>query len=228
MTVTLQKGDTALTLAKSDCHFLPVRFFLGGAMPRQARRIVPGVAHHVTQRGSRRQPVFFNDEGRRYYLRTLAHYCLRREVKCRAWCLMDNHVHLILVPPAADDLRGVLAPTHTRYSNAVNRVQGWTGALFEGRYWSYPMDDAHAMVAIRYVENNPVTAGSVARAEDWQWSSARAHVSRRSDGLTDLDWYADSVPNWSAMLARGLEAAEESVNVEQALRRGRVDTKETL
>ena len=189
-------------------------------MPRPLRRIVPGVPHHITQRGSRRQPIFFNDEGRRFYLRTLGDYCARRQVRCLAWCLMENHVHLILVPPTEDDLRGVLAPVHTRYSNAVNRRQGWTGSLFEGRYWSYPMDEAHTMIAIRYVENNPVVAGLVARAQDWRWSSARAHISRRGDMLTDLDWYGDVVPKWAAMLARGLEAGEGNEAIERAFRRG--------
>jgi putative transposase len=197
-------------------------------MPRPLRRVVPGVPHHITQRGSRRQPVFFNDEGRRFYLRTLADYCARHDVRCRAWCLMNNHIHLVLVPPTEDGLRAVLAPTHTRYSNAVNRAQGWTGSLFEGRYWSYPMTEAHAMIAIRYVENNPVAAGLVARAEDWRWSSARAHVSRRPDKLTDLNWYGDAVPNWSAMLARGLEAADENEIVERSLRRGVLATAKSV
>ena len=82
------------------------------------------------------------------------------------------------------------------------------------------MTEAHAMIAIRYVENNPVAAGLVAQAEDWRWSSARAHISRRPDTLTDLEWYGDAVPNWSAMLARGLEAADENEIVERSLRRG--------
>jgi putative transposase len=90
------------------------------------------------------------------------------------------------------------------------------------------MTEAHVMIAIRYVENNPVAAGLVARAEDWRWSSARAHVSRRPDALTDIDWYGDTVPNWSAMLARGLEAADEREIVERSLKRGRLEHQKSV
>lgn len=194
-------------------------------MPRQPRLVIPGVPHHVTQRGSRRQPVFFSDQDRAYYVKTLADYCMRRAVRCLAWCLMDNHVHMILVPPKSDDLRGVVAPLHTRYSNHVNRTNDWTGHLFEGRFWSYPMDDAHLMVAARYVENNPVVANLVEKAEDWRWSSARAHVTGRADGLTDLDALGAHIANWRAMLQKGLEAADENIAIEEALRRGKLPKK---
>jgi putative transposase len=191
-------------------------------MPRQPRIVVPGAPHHVTQRGSRRQPVFFDDGGRRFYLTTLASYCTKFEVRCLAWCLMENHIHLLLVPPTETALRAVMGPVHTRYSNAVNRAHGWTGHLFEGRYWSYPCDDAHTMVAARYIENNPVAARIVDHAEDWRWSSARAHINRVADGLTDVEALGAHIASWSAMLATGLEASDESAAVERALKRGSV------
>jgi putative transposase len=194
-------------------------------MPRQPRQVVPGVPHHVTQRGSRRQPIFFSDNDRMYYLKTLSDYCAKRSVRCLAWCLMENHVHLVLVPPEADDLRAVIAPTHTRYSNHVNRANNWTGHLFEGRYWSYPMSEAHALVAARYVENNPVAAGLVRFAEDWRWSSAQAHITDRSDGLTDVNAFGSAITNWRAMLIKGLEASDEDLRIEKALRRGHLQEK---
>ncbi|HET9811371.1 MAG TPA: hypothetical protein VFP53_06695 [Sphingomicrobium sp.] len=83
------------------------------------------------------------------------------------------------------------------------------------------MDDAHLLVAARYIENNPVKAGLVERAEDWRWSSARAHVEGRSDGLTEVAALGRHLPNWRAMLARGLEAADEVERVEKALEQGR-------
>ena len=92
---------------------------------------------------------------------------------------MDNHAHLILVPETADGLRAVLGEAHRRYTRAVNFREGWRGSLFQGRFASYPMDDAHLMAAVRYVENNPVAAGMLERAEDWRWSSARSHVRGR-------------------------------------------------
>ena len=117
-------------------------------MPRSARIVVPGLAHHVVRRGNRRQPIFFDDADRHAYL----------TARARAWCLMDNHVHLILVPSHSDDLRAALASVHTSYSQRVNRALQASGHLFQGRFASYPMDDAHLMAAVRHVENNPVAA----------------------------------------------------------------------
>lgn len=190
-------------------------------MARPARIVVPGVPHHVVQRGNRRQNLFFDDGDRRFYLKLLAAACARHKTTCLAWCLMDNHVHLSLIPATTDGLRAPLASVHTAYSQRVNRAQGLSGHLFQGRFASYAMDDAHMMVAARYIENNPVAAGLVGRAEDWPWSSARAHVDGRPDGLTDIEALARHVPNWRAMLARGLEAADEDVRIEATLRSGR-------
>jgi putative transposase len=177
-------------------------------MARLARIVIPGVAHHVTQRGNRRQEIFFSEEDYAAYRALVAEACAGAGVRCLAWCLMPNHVHLILVPSDADGLRAALAEAHRRYTLRINRSKGWTGYLFQGRFASYPMDDAHLMVALRYVELNPVKAGLVARAEDWPWSSARAHVGGRRDGLTDLDALAGLHRNWRAMLRHGLEAGD--------------------
>jgi putative transposase len=178
-------------------------------MARLPRVVIPGVAHHVTQRGNRRLPVFFSDADRREYLRLLAAAAARTGTRCLAWCLMDNHIHLILVPSGEDGLRAMLGEAHRRYTRAINFREGWRGHLFQERFASYPMDDAHLMAAIRYVELNPIVAGMVAKAEDWRWSSARSHASGRrtaADPLTDVAALAGHVPNWRAMLRHGLEA----------------------
>jgi len=180
-------------------------------MSRLARIIIPGAPHHVTQRGNRRQPIFFSDEDRILYLDLLRQGCAAARVTCLAWCLMDNHVHLILVPETADGLRAALAEAHRRYTRHINAREGWTGYLFQGRFASYPMDDAHLMAAIRYVELNPVAAGMVAHAQDWRWSSARSHVSGRrmsGDPLTNVAALGVHVRNWKAMLRHGLEASD--------------------
>lgn len=189
-------------------------------MPRAARLVIPGAPHHVIQRGNRRQTLFFDDADRRAYLKLLAAACDRHGTTCLAWCLMDNHVHLILVPASDDGLRAPLASVHTAYSQRINRAHGVSGHLFQGRFASYAMDDAHLMVAARYVENNPVAAGLVREAEAWAWSSARAHVTGRPDGLTDARALGVHVPNWRAMLARGLEAGDADEAIERALRSG--------
>ena len=180
-------------------------------MARLARIIIPGAPHHVTQRGNRRQPIFFSDADRLLYLDLLRQGCAAARVECLAWCLMDNHVHLILVPQTADGLRAALAEAHRRYTRHINAREGWTGYLFQGRFASYPMDDAHLMAAVRYVERNPVAAGLVARAEDWRWSSARSHIAGRrvaGDPLTNVAAIGGHVRNWKAMLRHGLEAAD--------------------
>ena len=180
-------------------------------MARLARVVVPGVAHHVTQRGNRRLLIFFCDDDRRAYLGLLREGCARAAVRCLAWCLMDNHVHLILVPEDADGLRAALAEAHRRYTRHVNFREGWRGYLFQGRFASYPMDDTHMMAAVRYVERNPVAAGMVAKAEDWAWSSARSHIAGRrigEDRLTDVTALADHVAKWRALLRHGLEASD--------------------
>lgn len=190
-------------------------------MPRTARIVVPDVPHHIVQRGNRQAAIFFSDADRRRYVDMLADACSANAVRCLAWCLMDNHVHLILVPPTADALRATLSSTHTRYAQRVNRQQQLTGHLFQGRYASYAMDDAHLMVAVRYVENNPVKAGLVGAAGDWRWSSARAHLDGIDDGLTNVAAIGQHIANWRAYLADGLEAAERDEAVEAAMRSGR-------
>jgi putative transposase len=191
-------------------------------MPRLPRLVTPDVPHHITQRGNRKQQIFFSAADRRAYLQLLADRSHATGTRCLAWCLMDNHIHLILVPPQVDSLRATLAPLHTRYAARINLREGWSGHLFEGRYWSYPMGDAHLMHAVRYIENNPVAAGMVANAENWAWSSARAHIDNKDDGLTDVAALGQHVPNWRAMLRGGLEQGGYDEVIEKALRRGRL------
>jgi putative transposase len=196
-------------------------------MARLARIVIPEVGHHVTQRGNRRLPVFFCDEDRLFYLDLVAAACATHGVTCLAWCLMDNHVHLILVPPQARALASALGEAHRRYTRQVNFREGWRGYLFQGRCASYPMDEAHLMVAVRYVENNPVAAGMVDRAEDWRGSSARSHIAGMrvpGDGLTDMSALGRHVGNWHTMLSAGLEAADDRPSheaIESRLRTGR-------
>ena len=186
-------------------------------MARLARIVIPDVPHHVTQRGNRRLPIFFSDEDRAAYLTLLADACQAQGTRCLAWCLMDNHIHLILVPQNANGLRATLAEAHRRYSRRINFREGWRGYLFQGRFGSYPMDEPHLMAAVRYVENNPVAAGMVSAAEAWRWSSAASHVAGRrtaDDPLTDVAALGQHFRNWRAMLAVGLEAADSAESVE--------------
>lgn len=153
-------------------------------MSRLARVVVPGLPHHVTQRGNGRAQTFFGDEDYAFYRALLTEGCRAAGVEVWAWCLMPNHVHLILVPSDDDGLRRALAPVHRRYAGAVHARQRRTGHFWQARFGSVAMDEAHLAAAVRYVSLNPVRAKLVARAEDWRWSSVRAHLDDRDDGLT--------------------------------------------
>ena len=110
-------------------------------MARLARVVVPGVAHHVTQRGNRRQPTFFQEDDYRAYLDLLGQWCGRCGVEVWAYCLMPNHVHLIVVPESEDGLRRGLGEAHRRYTRRINFREGWRGHLWQGRFASFAMDE---------------------------------------------------------------------------------------
>ena len=177
-------------------------------MARLARVVAPGVPHHVTQRGNRRQQVFFGTDDYAAYRALLAEGCRAAGVAVWAYCLMPNHVHLILVPSEADGLRAALAETHRRYTTRVNQREGWRGYLWQGRFASFPMDEARVLACARYVELNPVRARLARRVRDWRWSSARAHLAGADDGLVTVRPLLDLVPDWAALLRDGSGEAE--------------------
>ena len=119
---------------------------------------------------------------------------------------MPNHVYLVLMPVREDGLRATLAPLHRRYTWEINQREGWRGHLWQSRFASFPMDDGHLHACLRYVELNPVRAGLVARAEEWPWSSARAHLGVAPDGLTDMAPARARIDDWRAFLNSGLDA----------------------
>jgi putative transposase len=183
-------------------------------MPRSARIVVPGIAHHVTQRGNRRMQTFFSDADYARYLELMSAACAKFDVGVVAYCLMPNHAHLVLVPQTAGGLREALKSAHQKYAWIINRRQGWTGHLWQERFYSYALDDAHLASAIRYVELNPLRARLVARAEDWRWSSAASRIvgdSRCAVPLLELPTPMDRIADWSAFLMEGLRPDEVDV-----------------
>jgi putative transposase len=177
-------------------------------MARLARVVAAGLPHHVTQRGNRRQQVFFGDADYAAYRRLLAEACRAAEVAVWAYCLMPNHVHLILGPSNEDGLRAALGEAHRRYTRLVNSREGWRGYLWQGRFASFPMDERHLLACARYVELNPVRAGLAAAAGDWPWSSARAHLIGRNDSFVQVKPLLDLVPDWPGFLRAGLDEDE--------------------
>ena len=160
-------------------------------MARSARLAVPGYPHHVIQRGNNRQTVFVDDEDRARYLGMLRDGLREQRVGMHAFVLMDNHVHLLLTPGEGAALSRLMQRLGTRYAGWFNHRHGRTGALWEGRFRSSLLEtDAYLLVCMRYIENNPVRAAMVERAEDFRWSSARHHVGRLTDPLiTDHSLY---------------------------------------
>jgi putative transposase len=193
-------------------------------MPRAARLVLPGIPHHVTQRGNRKERVFFSESDYASYLSLLRHGCRKAGTEVWAWCLMPNHVHLILVPAREDGLRSALAPAHTRYAMEINRREGWRGHLWQDRFASFPMDEAHLHVCLAYVELNPVRARLADRPEAWRWSSARAHLGLAGDGLTDVAATRGRIEDWRAFLDSGLDD-EDRDSIRTAERTGRLRLK---
>jgi putative transposase len=175
----------------------------------------------VTQRGNRRQPTFFSDADYGLYLGLLRHWCAKARTSVWAWCLMPNHVHLVLVPASEDGLRAALAPAHRLYTMEVNHRQGWRGHLWQSRFASFPMEEGHLHACLRYVELNPVRAGLAARPEEWRWSSARAHLGLAPDRLTEVAPMRDRIDNWRAFLDAGLDDADHEA-IRTAERSGRL------
>jgi putative transposase len=181
-------------------------------MARHPRFVWPGVPHHVTQRGNRRGQVFFSEEDFRTYLAWLHQDISRYGVDLLAYCLMSNHVHLVAVPAARDSLARLFQHLHMRYARRLNWSRDWTGHVWQGRFFSAPLDEPYFWRAIRYVERNPVEAGLVARAQDYPWSSARAHCESSQDPLLSqvATWTRmfESVGNWASWLGQADDPTE--------------------
>ena len=127
----------------------------------------------------------------------------KAEVEVWAYCLMPNHVHLILCPRDGNGLGRALGAAHKRWANFINGRGRWRGHLFDGRFASVAMDESHLVSAVRYVALNPVRARLAARAEDWKWSSVRAHLAGEDDGLVSVRPVLDRVKEFAALIANG-------------------------
>ncbi|MFP4500568.1 MAG: transposase [Candidatus Hydrogenedentota bacterium] len=160
----------------------------------------------MTQRGNRRADVFLCDADREAYLRFLRTYGQKRGLAIWAYCLMSNHVHLVAVPAQETSRSAGLRDAHTVYAMYCNTRTELSGHVWQGRFHSTVLDDAHLWAAVRYVENNPVRAGMVKRAEDYPWSSAAARCSGNDDPvLADGLPLVKAVEDWRAWLREPFE-----------------------
>ena len=170
-------------------------------MPRFARVVVVGCPHHIIMRGHRRQRVFFKDEDRELYIRLLRKHGEEAGVTYFVYCLMDNHVHLIAVPECPESFSRGLGIALWKYSLLINLQHDWKGYLWQSRFNSYPLDNHYLLSAARYIELNPVRAEIVKNAEDFPWSSARAHVLKQPDPLITKGSLDNEITDWAAFLA---------------------------
>jgi len=171
-------------------------------LPRLARVALPGLPYHVTHRGNRRQNVFFRPQDRRIYKQWLGEYAERYHLEVWSYCLMDNHVHLLVMARRSDSLAMAIGRTHGRFAQWQNKRNDWSGHLWANRFYSTPLDEEHLWTAVRYVERNPVRAGVVEVAEHYEWSSARCHARNHSDGLLAPSRpFPGTVQHWSDWLA---------------------------
>jgi len=173
-------------------------------MPRSARIVVPNTPHHIVQRGHNRQTVFVSDDDYNYYRENLIYF--KQELKCRiySYCLMTNHVHLVIDPGANPDSLSLLmkrvAGRQTRY---VNKLEKRTGSLWEGRFKSSIVSQKEYLAACcRYIELNPLRAGMATNPAEYRWSSYACKGEGKQDLVVDFD---------TSYLARGGNESERQV-----------------
>jgi putative transposase len=154
-------------------------------MPRQARIVLPGYPHHIIQRGHNRRAVFARQADYRLYLDALQD--LKKQLGCKiyAYCLMTNHVHLVIDPgDAVENLGLMMKRLAGRYTRRINHFNGRSGTVWNGRFKSSPIEtDRYLLACCRYIELNPVRAKMISRPEEYPWSSYSHKV-----GLSFCNW----------------------------------------
>lgn len=152
-------------------------------MARRPRLHVPGGAYHVMLRGNGGQDVFFTDQDRLYFYDLVAEGVARFGHRIHGFCLMSNHVHLV-VQVAETPLAKIVQNLSFRYTRWINRQQRKAGHLFQGRYKAILVDvDAYLLGLVRYLHLNPVRAGMVEQPEAYRWSGHRSYL-----GMEALPW----------------------------------------
>ncbi len=182
-------------------------------MPRKARITLPHIAHHITQRGNYRQIIFEEESDYRKYLLWCKEYSEKYKLEILGYCLISNHVHIIAIPGDKDALSRVFNTLHMRYAQYINRKRRTNGHLWQGRFFSCLLDEAHLYRAIRYIERNPVRAKIVKKPWDYEWSSARYHTGEEKRSIVkDAKLFDMGEEDWKEYLT------EEDVAMEQEIR----------
>jgi len=157
-------------------------------MPRIARVCAEGHPHHITQRGNNKEQTFFDDEDRQFYLDALQRYKDRHGMKILAYCLMENHIHILAMPERETSLARGIGGTNLLYTQYINRKYKRSGRLWQNRFFSSVVEkEPYLWAVMRYIEQNPVRVNLVKKAEDYKWSSARAHLAGIKDDVLSAD-----------------------------------------
>lgn len=191
-------------------------------MPRIARAIAIGFPHHIIQRGNNKEKVFFEDEDRQKYLELLTKYSNKWECPILAYCLMNNHVHLLARPKIEEALYKTMQGVTLCYTQYINRKYEKTGRLWESRYNSCIVDREHYLWAVaRYIEQNPKRAKIVKKEEDYPYSSATAHIKGKKDNVLGEELFkANQRKDYAAFIRESI-TEEEMQRLKYATRTGR-------
>jgi len=187
-------------------------------MARIARVVLPGIPHHVTQRGVRNMDIFFTPDDREIYKTLLLEQSERFGLDIISYCLMSNHVHLIVIPSSETSLAKAIGETHRLYTREINFRQKVRGYLFQGRFFSTPLDERHFFAALKYVEQNPVRAKMVQYPWEYPYSSAAYYVTHSKDKLITHYPVLDTIADWKDFLDEGTDKIDE---IRQKTRTGR-------
>ena len=156
-------------------------------MPRISRVVVPEYPHHITQRGTNRSEIFLEDNDYQHFLVLLGECLEKTRTDLWAYCLMNNHFHLLISPANSEGLGQCLHGATFRYAQYFNLKYGRSGRLWQNRYFSCPVDkDEYLWAVVKYIEMNPVRAKIAEKPEQWRWSSAQEHIAGKPDNTIKL------------------------------------------
>lgn len=192
-------------------------------MPRNSRLVAVGYPHHITQRGNNRESVFFEEEDRSVYLEQLKFFTQKYLVDIWAYCLMTNHIHLLVVPHVPEGLARGIGLANMSYTQHVNRKYQRTGRIWQNRFFSSVVKTEQYLWAVaRYIEKNPVVAGVVNAAQDYRWSSAQFHLQCRPDPyLKEPSWLDPGERDAYATFHHANDDQRMATMIGQAARSGR-------
>ena len=177
-------------------------------MPSERRFVEPNLPYHIVQRGNYRANIFDSEEDKLFYLDNLDYYRKRHKVKLYGWCLMDNHVHLIMSPETETSFSELFRRLNVKYSIYIHKKRKLKGKLWEDRYYTSCLDEDYFLTSLKYVELNPFRAGMEKNLGEYSWTSYRERI--KSSKYSILDDLPEDIQirNWDEVILSGLKEEE--------------------